>query len=87
MIVDILPYDGNVFLEVDITPIGKNGIEKEGDTCSQYSNSSLSFPILDGILGCNIESNCNLTCEDTMEKDITHNTFLYYIFSYDDTHA
>lgn len=45
----------------------------------------LSVPILDSILNI-LESSSDLRCEETLDEVILYDTFLYYLFAYDDTH-
>lgn len=84
---DTCPHDGNLFLESHSMLVGKDCSEKEGDIYLQSATSSLSVPIIDNMLDCVLECNNNLTNEDTLDEIILQDTFLYYLFAYDDAHA
>lgn len=59
-------------------------VEKEGDACFQMVTSSLSVPILDIVLDRILESNSDLTYEDTLNEVILCDTFFYYLYAYND---
>lgn len=70
-------------LEDNSTLIGKNYAEKKGGVCIPNVTSSLCVPILDNMFDV-LESSSDLSCEDTLDEVILRDTFVYYLFAYDD---
>ncbi|KAH0725192.1 hypothetical protein KY284_001057 [Solanum tuberosum] len=70
------PKDGNLFLENESTLVGKKCDEEEGGVCFPITSSSWI-----------LEPSCDLAYENTLDVPSEHDTFLYYLFTYDDAHV
>ncbi|KAH0743239.1 hypothetical protein KY290_031232 [Solanum tuberosum] len=80
---DTLPKDGNLFCEDDSTFIGEGSVKMKGDAYVLNVTSSLCFPILHmncASLVYKVEAKLG---NNLMEVHLC-DTFLYYLFAYDD---
>ncbi|KAH0709420.1 hypothetical protein KY284_010847 [Solanum tuberosum] len=83
---DTLSKDGTLVLEDDSTYIGGVSGQKEEDVCSPMSLSFLCDLILyQGLNACG--SKCDSICGHILDEVHLCNTFLYYLFAYDDVHT
>ncbi|KAH0746331.1 hypothetical protein KY285_007988 [Solanum tuberosum] len=80
------PKDGNLFLEDESTLVGKDHNEKEGGICFPITFSSWCVSILNGMTN-DPEPISSHTYENTLDEVDLRDTFLYYLFTYDDAHT
>ncbi|KAH0657527.1 hypothetical protein KY289_026275 [Solanum tuberosum] len=80
------PKDGNLFLEDESTLVGMDCDEKKGGVCFSITSSFWCVPIVNG-LAHEFESISSHTHENTIEEVDLRDTFLYYLFTYDEAHA
>ncbi|KAH0673852.1 hypothetical protein KY290_026077 [Solanum tuberosum] len=80
------PKDGNLFLEDESTLVGKECDEEKGGVGFPITFSSLCVSILDSMATA-FEPIGSQTHENTLEEVDLRDTFLYYLFTYDDAHA
>ncbi|KAH0693027.1 hypothetical protein KY285_020124 [Solanum tuberosum] len=80
------PKDGNLFLEDESTLVGKECDAEEGGVCFSITSSSWCVSIVNGMTH-EFESIRSHTHEDTLEEVDLRDTFLHYLFTYDDAHA
>uniref|UniRef100_M1DXB0 Uncharacterized protein n=1 Tax=Solanum tuberosum TaxID=4113 RepID=M1DXB0_SOLTU len=78
--------DGNLFLEDEDTLVGKECDEEEGGVCFSVTSSSWRVSLLDSMTNA-FEPIGSHTHENTLEEVDLRDTFLYYLFTYDDAHA
>ncbi|KAH0705883.1 hypothetical protein KY289_010959 [Solanum tuberosum] len=84
--IDTLSKDGTLVLEDDSTSIGGVSGQKEEDVCSPMSLSFLCDLILyQGLNACG--SKCDSICGHILDEVHLCNTFIYYLFAYDDVHT
>uniref|UniRef100_M1DG64 Uncharacterized protein n=1 Tax=Solanum tuberosum TaxID=4113 RepID=M1DG64_SOLTU len=83
---DCPPKDRNLFLEDESTLVGKEHDEKEGGICFPITSSSWCVSILNGMTN-DFEPISSHTFENTLDEFDLRDTFLYYLFTYDDAHA
>ncbi|KAH0643743.1 hypothetical protein KY290_033529 [Solanum tuberosum] len=75
------PKDGNLFLEDESTLVGK-----EGGVCFPITSSSWCVSLFNGMT-ITFEPTRSHTHVDTLEEVDLRDTFLYYLFTYDEAHA
>uniref|UniRef100_M1E0C1 Uncharacterized protein n=1 Tax=Solanum tuberosum TaxID=4113 RepID=M1E0C1_SOLTU len=80
------PKDGNLFLENESTLVGKIYDDEEGGVCFPIPFSSWCVPIVNGMTY-EFESISSHTHENILEEVELPDTFLYYLFTYDDAHG
>ncbi|KAK4729766.1 hypothetical protein R3W88_022754 [Solanum pinnatisectum] len=83
---DCPPKDGNVFLEDKSTIVGKDHDVKEGGMCFPITSSSWCVQILNGMTN-DFEPISIHAYENTLDEVDLRDTFLYYLFTYDDAHV
>ncbi|KAH0706072.1 hypothetical protein KY289_011148 [Solanum tuberosum] len=79
------PKDGNL-LEDKSTLVGKQCDEEEGGVCFPITSSSWCVSLLDTMTNA-FEPIGSHTHENTLEEVDLRDTFLYYMFTYDDAHV
>ncbi|KAH0749134.1 hypothetical protein KY290_028366 [Solanum tuberosum] len=79
------PKGGNLFLEDESTHVGKECDEEECRVCFPIIFSSWCVTIVNGMTH-EFESINSHTHENTLEEFELRDTFLYYLFTYDDAH-
>ncbi|KAH0717140.1 hypothetical protein KY285_013171 [Solanum tuberosum] len=79
------PKDGNLFLEDESTLVEEE-CDEECGICFPFTSSSGCVPIVNGMTH-ECESTSSHTHENTLEEVNLRDTFLYYLFTYDDAHA
>uniref|UniRef100_M1DQM9 Uncharacterized protein n=1 Tax=Solanum tuberosum TaxID=4113 RepID=M1DQM9_SOLTU len=80
------PKDGNLFSEDESTLVGKEGDEEEGGVCFPITSSSWCVSLFNGMT-ITFEPTRSHTYVDTLEEVDLRDTFLYYLFTYDEAHA
>ncbi|KAK6781994.1 hypothetical protein RDI58_019790 [Solanum bulbocastanum] len=80
------PKDGNLFLEDESTLVVKDYDEKEAGICFLITSSSWCVPFPNG-MATDFEPISSHTYENTLDEVLLQDTFSYYLFAYDDTHA
>uniref|UniRef100_M1A7Z5 Uncharacterized protein n=1 Tax=Solanum tuberosum TaxID=4113 RepID=M1A7Z5_SOLTU len=80
------PKDGNLFLEDESTLVGKECDEEEGGVCFSVTSSSWCVSLLDSMTNA-FEPIGSHTHENNLEEVNLRDTFLYYLFTYDEAHA
>ncbi|KAH0725503.1 hypothetical protein KY284_001368 [Solanum tuberosum] len=80
------PKDGNLFLEDKSTLLGKEGDEEESGVCFPITSSSWCISLLNSMIS-TFEPTRSHTHVDTLEEVDLRDTFLYYLFTYDEAHA
>jgi len=80
------PKDGNLFLEDESTLVEEECDDEEGGICFPFTSSSGCVPIVNGMTH-ECESTSSHTHENTPEEVDLRDTFLCYLFTYDDAHA
>uniref|UniRef100_M1D998 Uncharacterized protein n=1 Tax=Solanum tuberosum TaxID=4113 RepID=M1D998_SOLTU len=79
------PKDENIFLEDESTLVGKEGDEEEGGVCFPITSSSWCVSLLNGMTN-TFEPTRSHTHVDTLEEVDLRDTFLYYLFTYNEAH-
>ncbi|KAH0638013.1 hypothetical protein KY289_037928 [Solanum tuberosum] len=80
------PKDGNLFLEDESTLVGKECDEEEGGVGFPITSSSWCVSILDSMTNA-FEPIGSHTHENTLEEVDLRDTFLYYLFTYDEAYV
>ncbi|KAH0693243.1 hypothetical protein KY285_020340 [Solanum tuberosum] len=80
------PKDGNLSLVDESTLVGKGCDDEEGGVSFPINSSSWCVSILNGMTN-DFEPIRGHTYENTIEEVDVRDTFLYYLFTYDDAHA
>ncbi|KAH0716752.1 hypothetical protein KY290_013019 [Solanum tuberosum] len=79
------PKNGNLFLEDESTLVGKECDEEEGGVGLPITSSSWCVSLLDSMTNA-FEPIGSHTHENTLEEVDLRDTFLYYLFTYDEAH-